>query len=827
MASAKRKRTGTGLNATPNAAGRVGFVPQSPQTPLVATPLTDSATHPSKRKKLGSESSSKKKRNHRETREESEELPYVSSPVSAKRNPASADGHHAPPPVPETPQPEIPIDPAITGETMSVRKDQDQPMEDADQTGTRVSTPWSKDTTRESSALNSTKKGRRDYEETNGKKGFFEADEIEKLEAFKLEFCTTHGQVADVFDSMVQHSDRDRQDWPVHNDIITKSEFWKRVYETLPNRDKRSIYRFMRRHFQCSSQKPHQWTHEQDEELVSLHRLHGARWAYIARMLGRSDDDVVQRWKNRLQHRRTMNHGSWKEEEVRALLEAVQAAWHAMKAAGENVGRDIYEMDEFSIAWGPISDRMNNCRSRQQCADKWRKLRFKVMAQRSMGNPDAFFDPATTKPRRHRYNKSQEKSTPKNQTFKSNEFVGSEDEDANQEPRTTEKEKHAQEDEVEEEEEEEEEESEDESAEPTVPIKHERHSPEPDDADLPPPSKQPSGAVRHITTTDSREDSVAESSTDEAESDDEPADPVIKQEYAAESESEPEESPSPHSKRDIKPNLNLLDDEAATESESEDDDEEEGEEEENYATPPSGRKAGLPGSKVTSPSATKSSHQQQDNKPRSPLTTIKTRKSPSPTASVSSSSSEAEDDEEEGGSETSSTGGDWPAKPPTQTTPLQPPPSSSSNNTNTRKPTGSTTTTTTKRNITSMHQQAPTRTTRSTRSNPAPEPEEDDTSSSDEEEEEAASAQTKQEQQPRRPTFPTRPSFGSSSQPSQPLSQRASLKELKAASLRQANSKLKTPSANTLIDIVADAKKRAQEESSSSSEDEDDEDDDE
>ncbi|GKZ29214.1 RNA polymerase I enhancer binding protein [Aspergillus brasiliensis] len=279
------------------------------------------------------------------------------------------------------------------------------------------------------------KKGKRSLDASgkeNKSVGFFTPEEVKGLESFKLDFCTTHGMSSDTFDLMVQHSERDKSNpFPCPMDITTKAAFWKQVYEIIPGRNKRSVYRFMRRHFQCTTQKPHIWTPEQDEELILLHKRHGPKWAHIAKMIGRSDDDVVQRWKNRLEHRQTMNRGPWSESEVRALLEHLQASWHHMKKLGHDVGRDIYEMDETLISWGNVSNSMKNCRSRQQCADKWRKVRRKILTRRSMGNPDAFYDPVVEAKPPKRRSKSRSIASSQSQSskhFKSAEYVDSDDE---------------------------------------------------------------------------------------------------------------------------------------------------------------------------------------------------------------------------------------------------------------------------------------------------------------------------------------------------------------------------------------------------------------
>ncbi|KAF7588950.1 hypothetical protein BBP40_004991 [Aspergillus hancockii] len=266
--------------------------------------------------------------------------------------------------------------------------------------------------------------------EGKGSTGPFMAEEVQALERFKMEICNTHAISTSTFDSMVQHSERDKgTDFPCDSSVMTKQEFWKNIYEILPNRDRRSVYRFMRRHFQTSDVKPHKWDHEQDEELIQLVAQYGLKFAHIAKMIGRNDDDVVQRWKNKLQHRSTMNRGPWSEEEVRGLQNALQVAWKAFKKNGHDVGQDIYEMSETLISWGQISDKMGNCRSRQQCADKWRKARKKVMQLRDKGNPKAVYDPVaeTTKKNRAKSQTVSRSQTPEGQ-YKSAKYVASDDE---------------------------------------------------------------------------------------------------------------------------------------------------------------------------------------------------------------------------------------------------------------------------------------------------------------------------------------------------------------------------------------------------------------
>lgn len=241
------------------------------------------------------------------------------------------------------------------------------------------------------------------------KVGFFIEEEVKALEQFKIRFCNTHGIQGRTFDAMVQHSERGGDEWPVTTNICTKADFWNDIYALIPDRDRRSVYRFMRRHFQDTTQKAHDWTPEQDEELIRLHAQHGPKYAHIAKLLGRSDDDVTQRWKNRLQHRATKNTGAWSEAELRVFVRSLEEYRNLLletSAEPQKAGKDIWEMDLKSISWGSISNGMGNSRTRQQCADKWRKIQKNLMTIRQTIDPNAVFDPAEAAKKYHRSNSS-------------------------------------------------------------------------------------------------------------------------------------------------------------------------------------------------------------------------------------------------------------------------------------------------------------------------------------------------------------------------------------------------------------------------------------
>lgn len=372
----------------------------------------EESTRPSKRKHESSEHEQKKKRKKKKTKYHEAENDVNGASI----NMAEADHSQL-----ATSQSEGPVS----------RKPPKPLQSTVDKTHVTVTAPSSQaestghGTTGEINSRGRPKKqrGSRPGEKDNLKIGFYEPEEIERLEKFKLDFCNTHGIPGEQFDMMVQHSEREDGEFPCDTSITSKSEFWADIYNIIPDRNRRSVYRFMRRHFQPTTQKPHEWTDEQDEELIRLHAEHGAKWVVIARLLGRSDDDVTQRWKNKLEHRHTMRRGPWSEDELRAFMDAMQKMWEGYKeVVPESAGKDVYEMDEKLVAWGAISNTMKNVRSRQQCADKWRKIRRAVFAKRRDGFPDAVFD----------YTKVAKRSTrpigePK--SGKSQEFVVEDDDD--------------------------------------------------------------------------------------------------------------------------------------------------------------------------------------------------------------------------------------------------------------------------------------------------------------------------------------------------------------------------------------------------------------
>lgn len=225
--------------------------------------------------------------------------------------------------------------------------------------------------------------------------GLFSPEEIETLEQFKLWFCNQFQLTADVFDASVQSAQNVKGGiWGLDIPPMAYRDFWQTIYGLIPDRDQKSINRFCRRHF-SNAYKPHQWTKADDDELERLHQMLGPKWAQIARDMERTYDDVVQRWKNKVEHRHTMKLGPWDDEEIDKLIECLEETRKIhLQMEKENVGRDIYDLDDEFISWGAISDRFQHTRSRQQVADKWRKIKRIVQERRADGYEAAVWEPS-------------------------------------------------------------------------------------------------------------------------------------------------------------------------------------------------------------------------------------------------------------------------------------------------------------------------------------------------------------------------------------------------------------------------------------------------
>lgn len=363
-------------------------LPLTASTNVASSPSSkDDGSRPSKRKR---DSESHKKKNKKKRREAEDDANEESDQMSGEGEDRGQ-----------------PLDVHLKSETSPSKETRETEQDGTGKASLPQDSPEPTSDATPSDSLLKKVRGYRIGGKNQQKVGFFIEEEVKALENFKVQFCNIHGVEGRTFDAMVQHSERGGDEWPVGTHICTKGDFWNDIYALIPDRDRRSVYRFMRRHFQNTTQKAHDWTPEQDDELIRLHAQHGPKYAQIAKLLGRSDDDVTQRWKNRLQYRATKKTGAWSEAELRAFMRSLEEYRNlliASSAEPEKAGKDIWEMDLKSISWGSISNGMENCRTRQQCADKWRKISKNIITLRQTIDPNAVFDPVEAAKKHHRWN---------------------------------------------------------------------------------------------------------------------------------------------------------------------------------------------------------------------------------------------------------------------------------------------------------------------------------------------------------------------------------------------------------------------------------------
>ncbi|KKY15042.1 putative myb dna-binding domain protein [Phaeomoniella chlamydospora] len=199
------------------------------------------------------------------------------------------------------------------------------------------------------------------------RKGAFSVEEINRLDEFQAEFCTAYHISIARFNELINWPKSMEPHWPT--DLgFDKEMLMNRLYETLPERTTRSLRRFKERHFRNVTETSKRWTDEQDEELFHMVRERGHKFVEIATELGRTQNDVSQRYYNHVKNRGSQGSGSWTEEELQSLCDAVAECKRRLRLSESPHTDD-------QIKWEIVSEIMGNIRSRAQCSKRWRKDR--------------------------------------------------------------------------------------------------------------------------------------------------------------------------------------------------------------------------------------------------------------------------------------------------------------------------------------------------------------------------------------------------------------------------------------------------------------------
>lgn len=195
--------------------------------------------------------------------------------------------------------------------------------------------------------------------------GPFTDKEKAKLARFKRRICNDYSVSEFDFNTlMTLLGRRDGSEWP--NPDVTRAELRGMFYDVLPYRNKKSLNRYRERYFQNVEQDT-EWTEEQINELKNLVQEKGRKWVEIAEILGRTQDSVYQKWKNKIRQGDAQRFERWEEGEKEALVLAVRECKLAAK-----VPLDFSSDDK--VNWTAVSDRLGKTRNAQQCSTFWKRV---------------------------------------------------------------------------------------------------------------------------------------------------------------------------------------------------------------------------------------------------------------------------------------------------------------------------------------------------------------------------------------------------------------------------------------------------------------------
>ncbi|ETN42595.1 uncharacterized protein HMPREF1541_01752 [Cyphellophora europaea CBS 101466] len=201
-----------------------------------------------------------------------------------------------------------------------------------------------------------------------GKTGRFSAEEEDRIERWRDQFCNDYGLNHYEFNEIMTASGKQgNATWPYK--FISRKEFTKDYYDVLPERNVRSMRRYRER-FQ-NVDRSREFTADDDAEIISLVAQLGQKWNEIGDQLTRDPEILRQRWKNKLRFGgkgKTLKTGTWDAEEHARFKDAIKEMRRITISAG------IEDVDSFN--WGAVSGRVKS-RSAQQCANHWRAMHGK------------------------------------------------------------------------------------------------------------------------------------------------------------------------------------------------------------------------------------------------------------------------------------------------------------------------------------------------------------------------------------------------------------------------------------------------------------------
>ncbi|KAK5075137.1 hypothetical protein LTR64_001342 [Lithohypha guttulata] len=256
-----------------------------------------------------------------------------------------------------------------------------------------------------------------------GETGRMSDEEVHILLSWRDSFCEEHGLSHHEFNEMMEVScHRGTTSWRYN--FINKDEFMRQYYDQLPHRNRRSLLRFRERRFQNVERGS--WTEDDNKELRQLVAQFGPKWVEIGRMMGRTADDVSQRWRHRLNYGHEMRSGEWTDDEMQQLENEVEAF-----AVSKNTTTDDTDL---VIPWQAISTKLGNGRTAQQCANRWRLSTTKLVGSTYVKVPHSGRIPKSVTKAPRTPSKMEQRLSGHKKTFKSKARIGDRSSSARSQP---------------------------------------------------------------------------------------------------------------------------------------------------------------------------------------------------------------------------------------------------------------------------------------------------------------------------------------------------------------------------------------------------------
>ncbi|GMM27520.1 Nsi1 protein [Martiniozyma asiatica (nom. inval.)] len=157
-----------------------------------------------------------------------------------------------------------------------------------------------------------------------------------------------------------------------------RDKFWESLKKVLPNRERSSLYKHVRRTYHVF-EKRGVWSEEEDAKLASLANEFEGKWKYIGEQLLRMPEDCRDRWRNYIKCGQKRNTNKWSEEEEEKLKLIISTL---LSEEGKEEEESLQQNEEVkdkspkgkSINWTRVSELMDGTRSRIQCRYKWNKI---------------------------------------------------------------------------------------------------------------------------------------------------------------------------------------------------------------------------------------------------------------------------------------------------------------------------------------------------------------------------------------------------------------------------------------------------------------------